>query len=302
MSSAIDDTAKHKTHRERNAGRKADKKKAKKEHDQELTDKQKNPKAFTFNSAVKAERRFRRKQDIETKKQHIPVIDRTPLEPPPTVIAIVGPPKVGKSLVIQCLIKSYVRQPLSNILGPVTVVSGKKQRITFIECRNDINCMIDIAKVADVVLLLIDASFGFEMELFEFLNICQVHGMPKILGVLTHVDLIKNTTQMRKTLKTLKHRFWTEVYSGAKLFHFSGLLHDEYLRTEIKNLARFISVIKFRPLTWRTTHPYILVDRMEDLTPPELIRQKPKVDRTVSLYGYANMYIYIYKKENSHIF
>lgn len=33
--------------------------------------------------------------------------------------------------------------------------------------------MIDLAKVADLVLLLTDASFGFEMEIFEFLNICQ---------------------------------------------------------------------------------------------------------------------------------
>ena len=32
----------------------------------------------------------------------------------------------------------------------------------------------DIGKVADLVLLLIDASFGFEMETFEFLNILQV--------------------------------------------------------------------------------------------------------------------------------
>jgi ribosome biogenesis protein BMS1 len=42
------------------------------------------------------------------------------------------------------------------------------------ECSNDINSMIDIAKIADLVLLLVDASFGFEMEIFEFLNICQV--------------------------------------------------------------------------------------------------------------------------------
>ena len=51
---------------------------------------------------------------------------------------------------------------------------GKKRRVTFMECNNDINSMIDIAKVADLVLLLTDASFGFEMEIFEFLNICQV--------------------------------------------------------------------------------------------------------------------------------
>jgi len=282
----MDDTEKHKGHRERNAGRKAEKKKAKKDIQELKTEKQKNPKAFTFNSAVKAERTFRRKQDIETKKIHIPIVDRTSLEPPPILVAVVGPPKVGKSLVIQCLIKSYSKQPLINILGPVTVVSGKKRRITFIECNNDMNSMIDIAKVADLVLLLIDASFGFEMEIFEFLNICQVHGMPRIMGVLTHLDLIKTPRQMRKTKKILKHRFWTEVYAGAKLFYLSGLLHEEYLRIEIKNLARFISIMKFRPLTWRTTHPYILADRIEDLTSPELIRQNPKIDRTISVYGY----------------
>ena len=65
---------------------------------------------------------------------------------------------------------------ISLTTGPVTVVSGKKQRLTFIECPNDVNYMIDIAKVADLVLLLIDASFGFEMEIFEFLNIAQVCG------------------------------------------------------------------------------------------------------------------------------
>lgn len=39
------------------------------------------------------------------------------------------------------------------------------------ECNNDINSMIDIAKVAGLVLLLTDASFGFEMENLELLNI-----------------------------------------------------------------------------------------------------------------------------------
>lgn len=62
------------------------------------------------------------------------------------------------------------------------------------------------------VLMLIDASFGFEMETFEFLNICQVHGFPKIMGVLTHLDSFKNNKQLRKVKKRLKHRFWTEVY------------------------------------------------------------------------------------------
>ena len=69
------------------------------------------------------------------------------------------------------------------------------------------------------VLLLIDASFGFEMEIFEFLNVCQVHGFPKIIGVLTHLDLVKDNKSLKKTKKKLKTRFWTEVYQVHKLLY-----------------------------------------------------------------------------------
>jgi len=62
------------------------------------------------------------------------------------------------------------------------------------------------------VLLLVDASFGFEMEAFEFLNILQVHGFPKVMGVLTHLDLIHSAKAQRKAKKQLKQRFWTEIY------------------------------------------------------------------------------------------
>ena len=37
----------------------------------------------------------------------------------------------------------------------------------------DLNGMLDAAKYADLVLLLVDGAFGFEMETFEFLNILQ---------------------------------------------------------------------------------------------------------------------------------
>lgn len=41
-------------------GRKAEKKKQKNPHVQDLTARQRNPKAFAINSAVRAERKFRR--------------------------------------------------------------------------------------------------------------------------------------------------------------------------------------------------------------------------------------------------
>ena len=63
--------------------------------------------------------------DKKEKKHHIPLVDRTPVEPPPILIAIVGPPKVGKTTLLKCLIKNFTRQKLSTVDGPVTIVSGE---------------------------------------------------------------------------------------------------------------------------------------------------------------------------------
>lgn len=67
------------------------------------------------------------------------------------------------------------------------------------------------------MLLLIDGGFGFEMETFELLNLLQVHGFPKVMGVLTHLDGFHDVKALKKTKKALKHRFWTEIYQGGWL-------------------------------------------------------------------------------------
>ncbi|KNC52613.1 uncharacterized protein AMSG_08477 [Thecamonas trahens ATCC 50062] len=260
-----------------------------------------NSKAFLMKSGVKALRYRNRKADLDQKRLHVPLVNRTdPNSIPPIVVGVVGPPKVGKSTIIRSLVKHYTRYSLGEIKGPVTVVSSKARRLTFIEVPNELNAMIDAAKVCDLVLLVIDASYGFEMDTFEFLNIAQNHGFMKILGVLTHLDTFKDGKKQRKTRKRLKHRFWTEVYDGAKLFYLSSIQYGRYSPMEIRNLARFISIQKFRPIIWRNTHPYVLVDRVEDVTNPQDVKDNPGVDRNVVLYGYvrgthlkSNMQVYI---------
>lgn len=214
-------------------------------------------------------------------------MDRTPLDPPPVVVAVVGPTKVGKTTLIRSLAKYYTRHGLSQAYGPITMVSAKKRRITLIECNNDIHSMVDISKIADVVLLLVDASFGFEIELFEFLNLCQSHGMPKIIGVMTHLDQIKNQDQLKQAGKTIKKRFWNEIYKGSKIFPITGIMNNTYLKKDTQKIARHLSVIKFRPLTWQSNHPYLLVDRIEDLTDQDRIKNNNDCDRKVSMYGYV---------------
>jgi ribosome biogenesis protein BMS1 len=103
--------------------------------------------------------------------------------------------------------------------------------------------MIDLAKICDLALVLIDASIGFEMESFEFLSLMQNTGMPNVMGILTHLDYYRENKMLRRTKKRMKKRFWKEVYDGAKLFYFSGLSKDgTYPKTEVHNLSRYITV------------------------------------------------------------
>ena len=122
-----------------------------------------------------------RNSDRGHKKEYVPLKDRRDnpsaveenAQPPPPLVAVMGPKAVSKSTIIRILVEMYTRHTLTDTTGPITVITGKEKRVTFLECPNDTCAMIDVAKVVDLVLLVVDAKFGFEMETFEFLNILQ---------------------------------------------------------------------------------------------------------------------------------
>ena len=45
--------------------------------------------------------------------------------------------------------------------------------------------------------------------------------------------------------------------------------------------------LQYRPLVWRNTHPYVLIDRHEDITHPNDIADDPNCNRSVTFYGYV---------------
>jgi len=285
------ETAPARPHRVPKSGPKAEKKKERQNIKRGLPAQpdRHNPRAFSVSKIGGTKRNIQRNLDRLHKKEVIPQVDRTEaISPPPCLVAVMGPPKCGKSTLIRSLVKVYTGQMITDISGPITVVANKQKRLTFFEVpADDLNAMIDIGKTADLVLLMLNGSFGFEMETFEFLNLLQAHGFPKVMGICTHLDHLTRQKALSAAKKQLKHRFWTEVYQGAKMFYFSGVINGKYLKMETRLLTLQISRLKFRPLSWRNQHPYLLVDRIEDITPPHLLAQNPTMNRQVVFYGYG---------------
>ena len=177
---AIDSNRVDKKHNKAKSGAKADKKKAHDKKKRGLSNERHNPRAFSVSNIVRTKRTQQRNLDRGQKKEVVPLRDRTEDLPPPTMVCVMGPQGVGKSTLIRSLVKIYTGQNLGDAKGPITVIAGRKKRLTFFECPLDLPSMTDMSKVADLVILMIDASYGFEMETFEFLNQLQLHGVSSV--------------------------------------------------------------------------------------------------------------------------
>ena len=75
----------------------------------------KNTIPISIQAVNKTSRIVHRALDKQTRKHHIPEVDRTPLEPPPTLVAVVGPPKCGKTTLIRSLVKHYTKQNVNQV-------------------------------------------------------------------------------------------------------------------------------------------------------------------------------------------
>lgn len=158
--------------------------------------------------------------------------------------------------------------------------------MTFIECPNDISAMIDLSKIADIALIMIDSSVGYEMETFEFLGLLKNHGFTSVMGVLTQMDKFRVNKSLNKLKKQIKKRFIKEATDKAKLFYLFGIKNGLYVKMQMHNLARYLKVIKPNEIGFRQNHPYVYADRF-DITFSNNSSNDPEEDVMVSFFGYV---------------
>ncbi|MES1901888.1 MAG: Glycoside hydrolase 2 (Mannanase, beta-galactosidase), partial [Paramarteilia canceri] len=224
-------------------------------------------------------------RDIKAVHARMPSAKNIQLNEAPKVVVVFGPPKTGKSVLIRSLIRNYTKQRINKIEGPITIVTAKNNRVTFIECNRDINNMLDSSKIADSVIFVIDACSGFELEHQEMATLCQTHGKPQIFSVVTHLDLLKSRSAANKAKSEIRKKIRAETNESSTMYRVESVMNDgkEYPLKYISLLAHSLSILKSASRPWRDSNPFIIVDRIKFPDSSESKNSK----RYTEFYGYV---------------
>ena len=231
-----------------------------------------------------------KEEEIKEPKKDNKVKYYTEIDEPPLIIIIQGGHSSGKTTLIKSLVKYYTNQNITSFKGSITVRNSKNQRLTFIECPNDISSLDDCSKIVDVAILLIDARVGFEMETFEFISLLKNHGFTQIMGVITHMDDFRQNKSLSKYKKQIKKRFIKDATDKSKLFYLFGIKNNLYIKLQLHTMARYLKVIKPNQPGFRINHPYIFCDRYDINFSKNIIKEKEEEkndDVILSLFGYV---------------
>ncbi|KAI5190102.1 ribosome biogenesis protein BMS1 [Nematocida minor] len=242
-----------------------------------------------------------KKLRYEESKYQTPIVMRKyGVEPAPPMVVIFGPPSSGKTLLMNSIVRHYTRQKIEKINGVVTLMASKLKRISFYECPANLATMTDSSKVADLMVLVIDAQIGLEIETFEMLNLLKTHGFPKIMCVITKLDKIEGVSQQRALIKKMKKRIWTEICDGIKIIPMTKIIGGRYLDREVTNAARHIAQMKYRPFMWRASHPYIVADQLQVEETPKDTEIKSDM-QLFSITGYVRGGVALKKSTTFHL-
>lgn len=253
-----------------------------------------NMKAYSFQSVVAARRVIQRQANALQKAARLPYVARYGDYPPPDLVAIIGPKGVGKTTLTKALVKVIGGYSISDPTGPITVIASKTKRITLYDVPSSIPAVLDISKLVNLVILVVNAKIGLEVEHYEYLNILQATGFPRVFTVFTHLDEFHKVKTLRNEKVKLRERIWKEVHPGSRVFYMNGLVYGRtYHKTDMALLARILSRQEYKlGLNWRDNHAGVLIDRIEDITDPGLLskvnQEKNKlVKHTLLVYGYV---------------
>ena len=211
---------------------------------------------------------------------------------PPKIVAIIPLSEYVNSL---DLLHSCLREgtaPASNAhagSNSSTYYTQFKAHVTFITAELDVMSVLDAAKVADIILLVVDANAD---ELISdagaiCLSAIKAQGCPDLLCCVQGLEEFNGKALIDRR-KTVGRICETEVMSSVKVLEFSSRKDkmSEARNYSVSNICRQICSISPKDIGWRSIRTYLLSQTC-DLEPKEADSiDEEKVTGTIRVGGY----------------
>jgi pre-rRNA-processing protein TSR1 len=221
------------------------------------------------------------------------VIKSNMLNVAPKLVAIIplnehSDPEALKNMLTQELLKQSgdsdeMQTEDSDPLRAYAAVSGgnlgfKNQRLMFHICERDIYSILDISKVADIILFSISCK-NAEVEKvkddpdmhanaidetgYKILSALRTQGIPPSIGILEHIESIP--IKKRNQIKKLFHRYFVSEFSDDYKFHTIDGSTEGLLDSSYKNLIRLLtSTFASKKLFWKENRSFMLCNKYEE--------------------------------------
>lgn len=195
-----------------------------------------------------------------SKEKKMAVLDRKrfgTIEGAPKTVALVSLgdiPEIGK---LQNLLLAHCGQEEreENDTTATTFSLDAKQRMTLLTVPRDVTALLDIAKVADIILLCVPADTGIDTLGETFVSLLKAQGLPNIFGILVGLEAIpeKKRHETKKEHQRILFQLFPEEPRVLPLDN----------ANDAGQVIRFISNCTVRSVHWREHRPYLFVHDIE---------------------------------------
>lgn len=154
----------------------------------------------------------------------------------------------------------------------------KRQRLMFHICERDPYAVLDISKVADILLFTLSCEEAKTDKVkddpdefanaideigYKILNVLRVQGIPPSIGILQHIEKIPQ--KKRTMIKKLFHRYFVSEFSDEYKFHVIDGSTEGLLDSSYKNLLRMLTgTFPKNKLFWKENRSYMLCSNYKE--------------------------------------
>eukprot|EP01114_Cavostelium_apophysatum_P010723 TRINITY_DN2482_c0_g1_i6.p1 TRINITY_DN2482_c0_g1~~TRINITY_DN2482_c0_g1_i6.p1 ORF type:complete len:659 (+),score=185.51 TRINITY_DN2482_c0_g1_i6:1078-3054(+) len=224
---------------------------------------------LSLKESTKLASKIDRKSGAKSKRQQAQQAKRQANQEPPKIVGILSlSSTISSAKVFDAIINTTEKAGESRSPNDVTVfLNQTKQRVNLLipPKPDDLVAILDILKVADVLVLVIETNQGVDAHGEKLISLIKAQGQPAILGALSGLESVppKHRNQTKKDITKLFHmRFPDE----PRLVPFElDTANNSPVPQDFAQVLRFIGAIPAQSHRWRERRPYIVADQLEFL-------------------------------------